>query len=95
MNTIKMWVENNLLISALIIFVVLYIFFHYDKLSSNQCFMGDYQKTLLWTAVILLVIVISSMFMNNENVMTTGGYKKYKIVNELNNNLDDIFVRPS
>jgi len=88
MNSLSVWVKENLLVSALIIFVVMYVIFHFNKLMSNNCFYGDYSKTLLWTAIVLLII-LCYFSMIDDGLMINN--KKYKIVN--NNSLDDIFVK--
>ena len=88
MNNLSVWVKENLLVSALIIFVVIYVIFHFNKLISNDCFYGDYQRTLLWTAIVLL-IMLCYFSISNDGLMMNN--KRYRIVN--NNSLDDIFVR--
>lgn len=82
------WVKENLLVSALIIFVVMYVVFHFNKLMSNDCFYGDYSRTLLWTAIVLL-IMLCYFSMSNDGLMMNN--KRYRVVN--NNSLDDIFMR--
>lgn len=88
MNNLTVWVNENLLISSLIIFVVIYVVLHFNKLTSNDCFYGDYNRTLLWTAIVLLIIVCYLSISNNELKIFN---KKYKVVN--NNSLDDIFIK--
>lgn len=66
----------------------MYVIFHFNKLMSNNCFYGDYSKTLLWTAIVLLII-LCYFSMIDDGLMINN--KKYKIVN--NNSLDDIFVK--
>lgn len=82
------WVKENLLVSALIIFVVMYVVFHFNKLMSNDCFYGDYSRTLLWTAIVLL-IMLCYFSMSEDGLMMNN--KRYRVVN--NNSLDDIFMR--
>lgn len=82
------WVKENLLVSALIIFVVMYVIFHFNKLMSNDCFYGDYSRTLLWTAIVLL-IMLCYFSMSDDGLMMNN--KRYRVVN--NNSLDDIFMR--
>jgi hypothetical protein len=82
------WVKENLLVSALIIFVVMYVIFHFNKLMSNDCFYGDYSRTLLWTAIVLL-IMLCYFSMSEDGLMMNN--KRYRVVN--NNSLDDIFMR--
>ena len=88
MNSMTEWVKGNLLVSALIIFVVMYVIFHFNKLMSNDCFYGDYSRTLLWTAIVLLII-LCYFSMSNDGLMMNN--KRYRVVN--NNSLDDIFMR--
>ena len=88
MNSMSEWVKENLLVSALIIFVVMYVIFHFNKLMSNNCFYGDYSKTLLWTAIVLL-IMLCYFSMSEDGLMMNN--KRYRVVN--NNSLDDIFMR--
>jgi len=88
MNSMSEWVKENLLVSALIIFVVMYVVFHFNKLMSNDCFYGDYSRTLLWTAIVLL-IMLCYFSMSNDGLMMNN--KRYRVVN--NNSLDDIFMR--
>jgi len=88
MDNMSEWVKENLLVSALIIFVVMYVIFHFNKLMSNDCFYGDYQRTLLWTAIVLLII-LCYFSMSNDGLMMNN--KRYRVVN--NNSLDDIFMR--
>ena len=88
MNSMSEWVKENLLVSALIIFVVMYVIFHFNKLMSNDCFYGDYSRTLLWTAIVLL-IMLCYFSMSEDGLMMNN--KRYKVVN--NNSLDDIFMR--
>lgn len=82
------WVKENLLVSALIIFVVMYVVFHFNKLMSNDCFYGDYSRTLLWTAIVLLIMLCYFSMSDNGLMMNN---KRYRVVN--NNSLDDIFMR--
>ena len=89
MNNLLVWVKENLLVSTLIIFVVMYVVFHFKKLTSNNCFYGDYSRTLLWTAIVLLII-LCYFSMSNEGLMINNN-KRYRVVN--NNSLDDIFMR--
>lgn len=88
MNSMSEWVKENLLVSALIIFVVMYVIFHFNKLVSNDCFYGDYSRTLLWTAIVLL-IMLCYFSMSEDGLMMNN--KRYRVVN--NNSLDDIFMR--
>lgn len=88
MNSMSEWVKENLLVSALIIFVVMYVVFHFNKLMSNDCFYGDYSRTLLWTAIVLL-IMLCYFSMSEDGLMMNN--KRYRVVN--NNSLDDIFMR--
>jgi len=88
MNNLSVWVKENLLVSALIIFVVMYVVFHFNKLMSNDCFYGDYSKTLLWTAIVLLIMLCYFSMCKDGSMMNN---KKYRVVN--NNSLDDIFMR--
>lgn len=88
MDSMSEWVKENLLVSALIIFVVMYVIFHFNKLMSNDCFYGDYKRTLLWTAIVLLIILCYFSMSNDGLIMNN---KRYRVVN--NNSLDDIFMR--
>lgn len=88
MNSLSVWVKENLLVSALIIFVVIYVSFHFNKLMSNDCFYGDYRKTLLWTTIVLLIMLCYFSMSDNGLMMNN---KRYRVVN--NNSLDDIFVK--
>ena len=88
MNNISEWVKENLLVSALIIFVVMYVVFHFNKLMSNNCFYGDYSRTLLWTAIVLLIMLCYFSMSDDGLIMNN---KRYRVVN--NNSLDDIFMR--
>lgn len=88
MNSMSEWVKENLLVSALIIFVVMYVVFHFNKLMSNDCFYGDYSRTLLWTAIVLLIMLCYFSMSEDGLIMNN---KKYRVVN--NNSLDDIFMR--
>ena len=55
---------------------------------SNDCFYGDYSRTLLWTAIVLL-IMLCYFSMSEDGLMMNN--KRYRVVN--NNSLDDIFMR--
>ena len=81
-------IKENLLVSALIIFVVMYVVFHFNKLMSNNCFYGDYSRTLLWTAIVLLIMLCYFSMSDDGLIMNN---KRYRVVN--NNSLDDIFMR--
>lgn len=88
MNSMSEWVKENLLVSALIIFVVMYLIFHFNKLMSNDCFYGDYSRTLLWTAIVLLIMLCYFSMSDDGLIMNN---KRYRVVN--NNSLSDIFMR--
>jgi len=88
MNNMTELIKENLLVSALIIFVVMYVVFHFNKLMSNNCFYGDYSRTLLWTAIVLLIMLCYFSMSDDGLIMNN---KRYRVVN--NNSLDDIFMR--
>jgi len=90
MNSLSAWLQKNLLVTALIIFIVMYVVFHFNKLISNKCFYGDYSKTLLWTAIVLLIMLCYFSMCDDGLMIYT---KRYRVVNNNNNSLDDIFTK--
>jgi hypothetical protein len=90
---------ENILVTIIVIFVILYIFFNMDIIGSGNYFGGYLSQPIIYTCIIILIGLVivecdkkDDKVNNNAVVMDTlsektgGNEKKYKIVNK------DIFI---
>lgn len=88
---------ENLLVSVIIIFVLIYIYTNMDFVNSGDYFNGDVMKPLTYTCIILIIGLVLVEFNSNEDDELSDNIinlpelkkepsKKYKIKN------DDIFI---
>ena len=90
---IKYYFAENLLVTVIVIFIILYIYFNTDILSSGDYFGGLLAKPVVYTSIIILVGLLLLEFNNKcgNNIDTShnnGEYEKtYKIVKS-----KDIFI---
>ena len=89
---IKYFFAENLLVTIIVIFIILYIYFNIDMIGSGDYLSGMLSKPIVYTCIIILIGLLLLEFNNNcgNNNMSNDNRennKNYKIVKN-----KDIFI---
>ena len=89
---IKYFFAENLLVTIIVIFIILYIYFNIDMIGSGDYLSGMLSKPIVYTCIIILIGLLFLEFNNNcgNNNMSNDNRennKNYKIVKN-----KDIFI---
>lgn len=95
---------ENLLVSVIVIFVVIYIYLNMDSINSGDYFNGEITKPITYTCIIAIIGLLISEFNNSNNnyntqtetllnlpELTREPIRTYKIIDKGDN--DDIFIK--
>jgi hypothetical protein len=78
---VKILFVDNLLITMLVIFVLVYIYYNFEILNADKCYLnGDFKNPILITAVIAL---ISLLVIGDKYESKVGGTKDEPIVDNI------------
>ena len=74
----KIFFKSNLLLISILLFVVIYVILNYNQINSNGIFTGDFVKSILITAIVVLLLYLFTTW-DDESINKNF---KYKIVND-------------